>query len=178
MTVPEFDTSGSGNFFNVRYALYTLPAIAIFIAILPIRNIFASLIIIFFMIINSFLLILPLKEYQTATLIDADAKNVNIHNALNSWFKDNYDDGLVLASATTSDPIIFGTDLNMKLFITEGSGDYWKAEMKNPGKFAKWAIVANSKRDMVDKYINHEMFNKNFVVVKEYSGFRIYKRRN
>lgn len=151
----------SGNtWFNVRYGVVMLPAIAIFIGYLINRAgklkfllIGLTLMVCFFAFAN-----------QDAVTIDdarvgSSQKNVS---EVSSWLRDNVADkpGFVLISAASHDAIIFSSGQPMSKFIHEGTGTYWLAATSSPDRWARWIIMrTNDVNDITFKLI---MKNKGF----------------
>ncbi|MEK7522815.1 MAG: hypothetical protein AAB569_04480 [Patescibacteria group bacterium] len=177
MNVPETAVKGTTlTFFNVRYALYSLPAVAIFFAILA-QNRVMKILLVFLILVNSYFL-LNQGLNKIVTLRDARESELAEIKPTYNWIRRYYDGGYILVSATIADPLIFGTRLRMKNFITEGSGKYWTESMKNPAKYANWVILTTSERDMVRKYMNKNAFDSNFSLVQRYDAFEIYKKND
>lgn len=127
--------------FNIRYGIMMIPAIAIFIGYLiqkagTIKYSIIGLIIFvtFFSIIN----------YDAVTIDDArvgsSQKNVSeVSNWLNAHAKNEV--GYILISAASHDAIIFTSGLPMSRFIHEGTGAYWTSATKSPDRWARWIIM-------------------------------------
>ena len=107
-----------------------------------------------------------------------DNSIVNLSNIESQvWFKKSYDYGLILVSAASSDGFIFNTNLGMGKFISEGSGKYWKESMSNPSKYSRWIIIndnANGKDSLLNQ-LNIASLNKNFELLENNNGYRIFK---
>lgn len=177
MSLPEIIVAGKpGTYFNIRYALYSLPAIAVFLSIISLKK-YIQLVILFAVIFGSFFLIKD-GPLNTATIKDTRNNFVIGSWDTQAWIKQNYQGGYILASAATSDPIIFGTGLDIRNFITEGSGKYWEESMITPDKYAEWAILAHDERDMVRRHADMVIFTSNFSLVLRSGTFEIYKKNN
>lgn len=175
MNVPEFFASGAPKFFNVRYAIYSLPAISIFIGILPIKKTIMYLLVLIAILVNSYLLTPYHLDSQITVVEDAVGGELAEIKDVVDWMRQNYDEGYILASAATNDPVIFSLGINMNRYITEGSGKYWEESIENPSKYAKWVIIADSERDMVKKYIIGDKFFREFEIAQVAGIFTIYK---
>ncbi|MBP7927526.1 hypothetical protein KAZ57_00040 [Patescibacteria group bacterium] len=127
--------------FNVRYGIMMLPAIAIFLGyvtdrLFPIRNVIIGLLI--------FVTVFSFTSYDAVTIDDAlvgsSQKNVS---EVSGWLKDHatYEKGYILISAASHDAIIFSSGLPMKRFIHEGTGLYWKSAIAIPDRWARWIVV-------------------------------------
>ena len=128
---------------NVRYGLMMLPAVSLFSAYLTKRS-SGLKILLFCCIILQFVIFI---RGQMVTLTDAvTQRNVLDSTEATQWLNDNVksDDGLILASVSYHNPLIFATGLPLKRFIHEGTGKYWKESLTHPLLYAKWIIVSNN----------------------------------
>ena len=85
-----------------------------------------------------------------------------------------------MVSAASLDALIFQINLEMKNFVNEGSGIYWKESMDNPRKYSRWVLIQNGGRDSLLRHLNFEALEKQFTLQKELRGnskwsYRIYK---
>jgi len=132
----------SGNtWFNIRYGIMLMPAIAIFIGYLVDRAkslrwviILSLILVIFFAVANN----------DSVTLDDArvgsSQKNVSeVSGFLNSHATN--EKGFILISAASHDAIIFSSGLPMKRFIHEGTGLYWENATTMPDQWARWIVM-------------------------------------
>ncbi len=98
-------------------------------------------------------------------------------NETAEWFKKNYDHGLVLASTGSGDGFMLETGIDQKNFITEGAYKYWDESLKDPAKYATWALYSkNNQRDAFYKNVDKEALFKDFEIVKQDGNFMILKR--
>ena len=164
------------NYFNIRYALYTLPSIAIYVTLISKKRIYQLLILT--LVILNYILILPIfNNTQVIVLKDGGAQSdsQSVQNTI-SWFKINYQGGLILASTGGNDKRMFDTGIDQKNFITEGAGYFWNESLQNPAKYAKWVILSkNNLRDLLDRSINKEKLFVEFSVVNENNDLMILK---
>lgn len=163
----------SGRYFNIRYALFSLP----FISIVLLKNLrsqrfkVACTILI---LINSLLLIY--NGPQNIILLKESGVNLKSFDPNYNFFINNYDNGLVLASTGSMDGFMFDTKIPQKNFISEGSFRYWQNSMQDPSLYAKWIIIStNNERDLTNRYINKEVMYQKFNVLYDNSGFQILK---
>lgn len=124
--------------FNIRYGLMVLPAAAIFIgALVKSKNA------VYYFVIA----VIALQTY----LIYATGEIVTIQDGVfgrssynvdkpASWLQQYASDGLILASASSIDSILFKSNIHLNRFITEGASKYWKESLLDPAKFAAWVI--------------------------------------
>jgi len=154
----------AGNtWFNVRYGIMLMPAIAIFIGFLVDRaKKFRPLVLLSLAVILFF----ALMGGDAVTIDDArvgsSQKNVS---EVSGWLRENAtgDSGYVLISAASHDAIIFSSGLPMSRFIHEGTGKYWLSATAVPDRWAKYIIMRThdkndltfrlvSETDAMDKY--------------------------
>jgi hypothetical protein len=127
--------------FNVRYGIILMPAIAVFCGYLIDRaKLFRMLIIIsiFFVCFFAF------NSADAVTVDDArvgsSQKNVSeVSGYLYAHAKDTK--GFILISAASHDAIIFSSGLPMKRFIHEGTGKYWESATTMPDQWARWIVT-------------------------------------
>jgi hypothetical protein len=132
----------NGNtWFNVRYGIMMIASVGIYLGVLidrvkPLRAPLIGLLV--FVMIFSFL------NFDAVTIDDArvgsSQKNVS---EVSGYLKANAKDkeGFILISAASHDAIIFSSDLPMKRFIHEGTGDYWKSATTSPDRWARWIVA-------------------------------------
>lgn len=141
---------------NIRYGLMMMPAVAIFIGYLIDRLKHSRAVIIglvsmvyFFSFVN--------KDIVTLddALYGASGRNIS---EVSSWLNENTLDkkGFIMISTAFHDAIVFSSGLPMKRFITEGTGKYWEYAGKNPEKWTRWIIMRTY--DMYD-LTSKELFN-------------------
>jgi hypothetical protein len=132
----------NGNtWFNVRYGIMMIASVGIYLGVLidrvkAIRTPLVGLLI--FVMVFSFL------NFDAVTIDDArvgsSQKNVS---EVSGYLKTNAKnkEGFILISAASHDAIIFSSDLPMKRFIHEGTGDYWKSATASPDRWARWIVA-------------------------------------
>lgn len=129
------------SWFNVRYGVMLLPAIAIFGGFLvdkakDLRWVYIGLF--------AFVTFFSFVNYDVATIDDAliGASGRNVVE-VSGWLKENVMDkeGFVLISVSVQDAIVFSSALPMKRFIHEGTGDYWDMAIANPHQWATWIVM-------------------------------------
>lgn len=148
------------SWFNVRYGLMMVPSIAIFVGYLVYRVKQFRLVLLGLILFISFFMI---ANHDAVTIDDAkvgsSGKNVT---EVSGWLKQNVPDkdGYVLISAASHDAIIFSSDLPMKRFIHEGTGDYWEIATAHPDRYVRWIILRT--HDTNDLTFSALRFNKLF----------------
>ncbi len=134
------DISGT-TWFNIRYGIMLAPSIAIFIGYLFDRaSKFRPLLI----GILVFIFVISFYNRDAVTVDDArfgsSQKNVS---EVSSWLEKNTSksDNFILISAASHDAIIFSSNLPMKRFIHEGTGEYWQSATSSPDRWAEWIVM-------------------------------------
>lgn len=127
--------------FNVRYGIMLAPSIAIFCGYVIHKLKDLRWVIIGILIMTSFF---AFVNSDAVTIDDATVgssqKNVS---EVSGWLYRNAKDtpGFVLISAASHDAILFSSQLPMKKFIHEGTGEYWKAALLTPDRWARWIVM-------------------------------------
>jgi len=166
----------NGSWFNVRYGLMMVPAIAVFIGYFlhkfpSTRLLFVGLylLISFFSVTNHDIVTLD------DALVGASGKNVK---EVSGWLRENAGTkkGYVLISVASHDAIIFSSGMEMSRFIHEGTGEYWKYSVKNPSKWARWIIMrTNDNNDMTFRRLKNNPEIDNYNLVHKYPFADIYE---
>ncbi len=127
--------------FNVRYGIMLMPAIAIFIGYLFDKAVNMRIAIAGLLFLVTFF---QFVSFDAVTIDDArvgsSQKNVS---EVSGWLYDHAlnEKGFVLISAASHDAIIFSSGLPMKRFIHEGTGLYWQSATALPDRWARWIIM-------------------------------------
>ena len=167
----------SGNtWFNARYGIMMLPAIAIFIGYLiqkaaNLRYVLVGLFI--------FVTFFAFANNDAVTIDDArvgsSQKNVT---EVSGWLNKNAKDkkGFILIAAASHDAIIFSSGLPMKRFIHEGTGAYWESATVYPDRWARWIVMrTNDLNDGVFKTVSKTPGIKQYDLVGKYPFADIYE---
>ncbi len=170
----------SGNtWFNVRYGVLVVPAIAVYVGYLVDRakTLRTSLI-----GVLAFVLLFAFFNNDAVTIDDATVgssqKNVT---EVSGWLKNNAEekDGFVLISAASHDAIIFSSGLPMKKFIHEGTGLYWENAVAVPDRWARWIIMrTHDENDLTYKLVSKSSGFDKYTIVESYPFADIYELRN
>lgn len=147
LIVPELGVNvtkeAKGSWFNVRYGLMMLPAVAFFSAYLASKDKVLKIILILLIFIQPIIFITTNNIITitdgvigTSSLDVADVRDWLVANA-----KD--DNGLILTSISFNNALAFSTGIPLKRFIHEGTGNYWSDSLKDPNRYAKWVVMAN-----------------------------------
>lgn len=150
--IPEIMGS---SWFNIRYGIMMLPAVAIAIGYLVHRLKSLRLVIVCLLLFVTFF---SFTSWDAVTIDDAKAgssqKNVS---EVSGWLSQNAknEKGFILISAASHDAIIFTSGLPMKRFIHEGTGKYWENATTMPDRWARWIIMrTNDTTDLTFKLTN------------------------
>ena len=162
--------------FNVRYGILLMPAVAIFIGYLvdrlkDLRWLIAGV----FVFVSLFSVLGKDAVTIDDALIGSSGKNVA---EVSGWLKENVTDkeGFILISVASHDAIIFSSGLPMKRFIHEGTGAYWEAATKHPDIWATWIIMrTNDLNDLTFKEIKDTHGFKSYTLVDSYPFADIYE---
>jgi len=164
--------------FNARYGIMLIPSIAVFVGYFINRFKDLRLIIIG---LFCFILFFVFVSQDAVTIDDArvgsSQKNVS---EVSSYLSRNTvsKEGFILISAASHDAIIFSSNLPMKRFIHEGTGDYWESALALPDRWARWIVMrTNDKNDLVFKQIDKEALKK-FNLVDSYPFADVYELKN
>jgi hypothetical protein len=141
--------------FNIRYGIMLIPAVAIGIGYLIDRSPSLRWVIIGLLLFVTFFMY---TSHDAVTIDDASVgssqKNVS---EVSGWLKQNVRNtpGFVLISAASHDAIIFSSGLPMKRFIHEGTGKYWENATTAPDRWARWIIMrTNDESDQTFRLVN------------------------
>lgn len=128
--------------FNIRYGLIMLPWAAVFTGyLLSYKHIVVKTVIPLVLLLQT---LLYASSGYLVTLEDglwgSSRKNVKVTGR---WLESNLGDrdGLILASVSSHDAILFASGLPMKRFIHEGTGDMWKDSLLYPDQHAQFIIM-------------------------------------
>lgn len=142
IVTPEVPNGGSSTYFNVRYGMMMLPAVALFIAALVsskrfLMPAFLALIIVY----CGGTLFLGTPYALQDPLHGANAHGRQLQTAEAEWLVAHYSGGAILASNGSFTPMMYYTDLPSNTFITENDGQIFQAAVANPQQNAEWVIV-------------------------------------
>ena len=170
----------SGNtWFNVRYGIMLLPAIAVFSGFLieKLKNLRWVLIGLF-----AFTTLFAFTSSDAVTIDDArigsSQKNVT---EVAGWLSKNTKDreGYILISAASHDAIIFSSGLPMKRFIHEGTGLYWESAIVTPEKWARWIVMRTyDDSDSTWKNVSRTKGFQDYRLVETYPFATIYELKD
>lgn len=167
----------TGNtWFNVRYGMMFMPAIAIFSGFLVdrIKNL-RWVIIGLFSLFTFFAFASSDAVTIDDALVGSSQKNVT---EVSGWLNENAADeeGFVLISAASHDAVIFSSGLPMKRFIHEGTGEYWESATTAPDRWARWIVMrTHDTNDLTFKLVSNSPGFEKFELVDHYPFADIYQ---
>lgn len=166
----------SGNtWFNVRYGIVMMPAIAIFIGYLIHRLGKLKYLVVGLVLMIGFF---AFANQDAVTIDDArvgsSQKNVS---EVSGWLRDHAkSDGFILISAASHDAIIFSSGYPMKKFIHEGTGKYWLTATAVPDRWARWIIMrTHDKNDETFRLLENNKALSKYRLVGHYPFADIYE---
>lgn len=148
--------------FNDRYGLMVLPAIAIAGGFVALNRLGAFTIVTVLIALQLFIF------YFTNNIITIQdgvrGASGQFLDEASAWIGENVDDGLVLVAASSNDAMLFKSGLQLKQFITEGARVHWDISMEDPSVHAKWIVM--HKGDLVyNNMVTNEIFLENYKLV-------------
>lgn len=171
-----------GNIFNIRYSLFLLPAMALFIALISKKKTIMAILAIIILVNYSVLFFDDGGKFyifrDTGASNSASLNNKNGFSQSVTWFKKNYNGGLIIASTGGNDVFMHEAGFHLNNYIVEGSYKIWDKALNNPAKYAKWVIISKSNYlDAVYNHINKKRLYANFAVVYQNNTFIILKSK-
>lgn len=158
--------------FNDRYGLMLLPAVAIFAGYLVNNRKFMAILISLIIFIESMNMYINNKVITIEDGVKG-ASGEYLDEA-GSWISENIRDGIVLVAASSNDALIFKSGFELKRFITEGARKQWDTSMEDPTVYAKWIVM--HKGDLVEQNMaTNERFLNNYELVYKDAFSYIYK---
>jgi hypothetical protein len=169
-------------FFNIRYGVFLLPAAAFAIGMLASFSKYIKYSLFFIIIIQAVLFYWYNSTFPSnngvVTLRDARDSYANKNLTIASWLHNNCNDKYILMSAGGNDPIMFHSGIDLRYYISEGTGKYWHESMIHPAKYAQCVVYGKGSLDRV--YIelkNYTELYADFDLKKTISGTYLYVRK-
>ena len=165
--------------FNVRYGITLIPAVAIAIGLLVDRLSNLRVVIIGLL---AFVTFFSYTSFDAVTIDDArvgssqkNVREVSGWLALNAKTKE----GFILISAASHDAIIFSSGLPMSRFIHEGTGKYWESGTTTPKHWARWIVMRTyDNNDSTYKAVSKTPDFENYNLVAKYPFADIYELKD
>lgn len=162
-------------YFNDRYGLMALPAIALGIAFLVNKRALIGVLAVTILVLQSLAMY---KNNQLITIIDGTSGSSGYYlDDIGKWLNKNADNGLILVAASSHDSLIFISGLPLNRFITEGTGNYWKESLEMPTRYADFVIMHDG--DLVYKSMTNNMdFESQYKLVYDGQYSDVYEKKS
>ncbi len=185
---PEVPNGGGSTFFNVRYGMMMLPAIALFVAALASitssawskRLLMPALLALIVLYAGGTLLLGTPYALQDP-LHGANKAGALQQTAESTWLIAHYKGGAILASGGAFTPMMFYTDLPTNDFITENDGAVFHDAIANPQSHAEWILVDphNNNFDAVWSALrNRSGWRQHYVLRKTFGSVEVFELIN
>ncbi len=142
IATPEVPTAGSTVYFNVRYGMMMVPAVALFVAALAaLKRLFTPVLL---SVVIGFAAVTFLVGTPLALKDPLDNAKTSQHRetvAAANWLGVHYHGGEILASTGALDPMIFYTGLPTRDFISDGDGPYFRSAVARPQDHVEWIVM-------------------------------------
>lgn len=162
--------------FNIRYGMMALPAIALVLGIVSVQPVVRWIVV----LVLLFQSVLFVRAGTPVALADGlhGLKNTYYTVEASKWLRENYEGGLILTSLASHDAFVARARMPMKLYIHEGTREYWTDALKNPGENVEYIAVLTFPPDSVYRALRRNpTFKYKYEVVHRYGKFEIYKRK-
>lgn len=181
LNMPDLNWNPSGNsnnsWFNIRYGILALPIAAVLLGFFASWRKLAVVIAFEIIILQAHVM----YTNGIVTIIDgqvgSSAFNAgNISGALGERVKP---EDKVIMSIYSFNPVAYKSGIQLKQIVHEGVQDHWGDALKEPQKYAKWVVVANTEGDIVYKELitnKNKNFSKNYTMVYTGNNSSIYER--
>jgi len=179
MIPPYFET-----YFNARYGLLMLPAVAFFSGFLVLKNkliagaVAGVILLQVFLFLNPKILPIMGKEIGIITLADT-VSSINKQTVTASTFlREHHRNQLILISSASADAFIFRAGIPLRFFITEGTGNYWHKSLEDPTRHAGFVVYFTDKSDRVGKrMVKIKSFSKHYARVYQDQTYQIWQKK-
>lgn len=183
LNIPELNWNPnglpSGLWFNVRYGILALPAIALCIGILAARQkLFSALIMLVVMLQMFFTFNDGIITIIDGTIGASAFKKQDVSNHLKGRITE---DQTVLLSIGFNNPVAFRIGVPLKNVIHEGVSKEWSWALLEPEKYADWIIVSNAQNGdpLYDALLknNNDRLLSNYSIDFQGNEAAVYKRK-
>lgn len=174
-----------GTYFNARYGLLMLPAIAFFAAYICSKYRPLGILIVAASFIQVYLFshpqLVPVmgKEIGIITLQDTVSSINEQTIAASTFLRDHHNGELILVSSASVDAFIFRAGLPLRYFITEGTSYYWNQSLKDPRTYAGFVVFFNDASDRVGTRVSKLPFLKTeYEMVYRDTTYQIWRKKD
>jgi hypothetical protein len=175
---PEIAISGSRGYFNERFFLVMIPAIALFLAYLAVQR--------RVLLVAVLGLTLVFAVSQTALapayvlgdpLMGANAGGRVQYEQAAHWLAAHYYGGEVLVSYSPSAPLVFDTGLPDHDFIFDGDRSEFQEALAHPERYVTWVVIDTRADDPVWLALGHRQdWRRHFVLRATIGTTLVYER--
>lgn len=176
---PYFNT-----YFNARYGILMLPAVAFFCGYASKIHKTAAAVIFLLLLFQTGLFLgiykLPAFPYLSGTIILRDATSSLDTDTIqaSNHLKSIYQKGLILVSSASSDAFIFKTGIHLRNFITEGNGRFWRESLIKPVNHADYIVYFADKSDRVGKTVgDSSSLSQNYILIYRNEKYLIWQKK-
>lgn len=177
---PVFNT-----YFNARYGLLMLPAVAYFVGYLFGRKKIGAVFTLILIASQTFLFLRPdifkSFDHEVGIITTQDTfSSINKSTAdVAKFFNRSYRGGLIFVSSATSDSLIYRIGVPLSNFISEGNGHFWDESLKNPTTYAHWIVFYNDYGDVVGQAMkNSTLLAKEYQLAYKNEVYQVWQKRN
>jgi len=178
----EATEGAKGLWFNVRYGLMILPAVAYFAGFLASKDIVYKVILTILIVVQP-LVFLSTNDIITLTDGVIGTSSLEVGD-VSEWVAQHVTDkeDLILTSISFNNAMAFSTGLPMRQFIHEGTGKYWETSLDNPSVYARWIVMANGDigDPVYDALIKEgdSMFLEDYNIRAKFEHLNVYERKD
>lgn len=160
-------------YFNDRYGLMALPAIAFGIAYLANKKVLLAMLAVVVLFSQNYTMY---KNNDLITIADGKSGASGYYlDDIGDWLNTNANTGLILVAASSHDSLIFVSGLPLNRFITEGAYEYWGPSLITPTKYAEFVIMHDG--DLVYKNLSQNTdFTNHYELVYQGQYSNVYQK--
>lgn len=182
---------GGGQYYNVRFGLLMIPAVAMFVAFLTVLGPVLMRRLLAFAVISAIVVSSVIGMLQTPLVLrealygPAGAPSAQSGQVDADWFSSHYHGGNVLITYVTSPSMIFYLLTKYRLpddsLITDANGPQFQGALAAPQKWVTWIVidsdVSNGVSEIWTTLHRHTGWRSYFVLRKTFGTTQIYERR-
>ncbi len=162
-------------YFNVRYGLMALPAIAFAVSSLTFNKKYLGILILTVVVLQYGYLY---YKDNIITIKDAKLGASGFYlDDVGNWLHDNAKEGKILVATSSHDALIFTAHLPLKRYVSEGMSLYWKPSLENPSQYVRYVVMHDG--DLVaDGMVGNPDFENNFELVFKGEFSNVYEKQS
>jgi hypothetical protein len=177
LDTPELPVHGVATYYNVRYGLMMLPAVAIFLAYLlhrhPLLILPGLALLVVFGVTNTFLNVpYSLEEPLHGVVYSPWSRPAG------NWVHDHYRGGNILISYASLAPVMYYANEPDGEFITDSNGGQFTEALDHPNQRAAWVVMdTDSPEDLVSVTLGaRQDWEQYYILAQSFGPVRIYQR--